>query len=110
MIGRRRLKLSLMESTVVWTEGSKNAETCALYTRKFECGFTDVVNVSSPSQRQLPGLDSTLGIIISWGAEFDELIFMAIRSRKNHLQPFVKLLGKFCNIVGGVEFGVFQLL
>ena len=99
-----------MESTVVWIEGSKNAETCALYAREFGCGFADIMSVSLPCQRQLSGLDSALGIVISWGAEFDELILMAIRSRKDLLQPFVELLGKFCNIVGGVEFGVLQLL
>ena len=30
---RRRLKLSLMESTMDWIEGSKNVETCALCAR-----------------------------------------------------------------------------
>ena len=104
LVGRRRLKLSLMESTVAWIEGSKNTETCALYARNFECRRINRAGVSSPSQRQPPGPDSTFGIIISRRAEFDVLIRITVRSRKDLLHPFVELLGKCCQIVGGVEF------
>ena len=110
LIGRRRLKLSLIESAVVWIEGSKDAETCALYARMFGHQFINAVGVGLPSQRQLPGLDSALGIIISPGAEFDVLILAVIRSRKDLLHPFVESLGKLCKVFGGVEFGFLQLL
>ena len=68
------------------------------------------MSVSSPSQRQLPGLDSTLGVIISWGAKLDVLVLIAAQRRKDLLHPFVELLGKRCKVVGGVEFRILQLL
>ena len=70
----------------------------------------NAVSVGLPSQRQLPGLDSALGIIISRGAEFDVLILAVIRSRKNLLHPHVEFLGKLCEVFEGVEFGIFQHL
>ena len=69
-----------------------------------------MLSVSLPSQCQLPGLDSALGIIISRGAKLDILVLMAAQRRKDFLQPFVELLGKCCKVVGGVEFGMLQLL
>ena len=99
-----------MESTVVWIEGSKSAETCALYARMFRHQFINTVRVNLPSQQQLPGLYSTFRIIISRGAKLDILVLMAAQWRKYFLQPFVELLGKCCQILGGVEFGMLQLL
>ena len=110
LVGRRRLKLSLIESTVDWIEGSKNTETCALYARNFESQRVNRATVSSPRQRQPPGPDSTVGIVISRGTKFDILIRIAVRSRKDLFHPLIKLLGKCCEVARGVEFGVLQLL
>ena len=70
---RRSLKLSLTESTVDRIEGSKNPETCVLCAGEYGRQFVNGVKVSLPSERQPPGLDSILGIIISKGAKFDIL-------------------------------------
>ena len=110
LVGRRRLKLSLIESTVDWIEGSKNTETCALYARKFQHRHIVGASVSLPSQRQPPGPDSIFGIIVSRGAKFDILVRITVRSRKDLFHPLVKLLGKSCEVARGVEFGVLQLL
>ena len=50
-VGSRSVKLSLMESTVDWIEGSKNVETCALYARMSQYQFINKVGVNLPSQR-----------------------------------------------------------
>ena len=63
-----------------------------------------------PSQRQPPGFDSAVRVIISRGAKFNELIRQGIRARKDLLYAFVELLGKRCQIFGGVEFGILQLV
>ena len=110
LMGRRRLKLSLIESTVDWIEGSKNPETCALCARMSRRKFVQKVSANLPSQCQLSGLDSTAGIIISRRAKLDILVRMAIRNRKDLLYPSVKLLGKCCQVLGGVEFRILQLL
>ena len=107
-MGRRRLKLSLIESTVDWIEGSKNPETCALCARSSGYQFVSKVSVSLPGQCQLPALDSTPGIVISRGAKFDVLIPMTIQSRKDLLHPFVELLRKRCQVLSGVEFRILQ--
>ena len=73
-VGRRRLKLSLIVSTVDRIEGSKDAATCALYAKMSRRGFINRVNVSLPSQRYFPGLDSVVGIIVSRRTKFDVLI------------------------------------
>ena len=103
LVGRRCIKLTLIESTVDWIEGSKNVETCALCARKLWCQFVSRVSVSLPGQCQPPALDSTVGIVISQGAKFDVLILMTIRRRKDLLYPFVKFLGKRCQVLGGIE-------
>ena len=108
LVGRRRLKLSLIESTVDWIEGSKNPETCALCARKFGCYFGSRVSVSLPSQYQFPALDSILGIMISWGAKFHVLIPTTVRRRKDLLYPFVELIGKRYQVLGGIELRMLQ--
>ena len=50
LVGRRRLKLSLMESTVDWIDGSKNPETSTLYARMSQRQFTHRLSASVPSQ------------------------------------------------------------
>ena len=68
------------------------------------------VSASLPSQPELPTLDSTFGVSFSRGEEFDVLIRVATRNRKGLLHPFVESLGKCCQVFGGVEFGMLQLL
>jgi len=109
-VGSRRLKLSLIVSTVDRIEGSKDAATCALYAKMSRRRFINRVSMSLPSQSYFPGLDSVVGIIVSRRAKFNVLICMAIRSRKDLLHPFVELPGKSCQVLRGVEFGIFQLL
>ena len=48
-VGSRSVKLSLMESTVDWIDGSKNSETSALCTRRFWSRFTDSVSAFTQS-------------------------------------------------------------
>jgi len=108
-MGRRRLKLFLIESTVDWIEGSKNLETCALDARKFGCKFGNRMGINLPGQCQPPGLDSTVGIVVSWGAKLDIMIRLTVRSRKGLLNTVIKPQGKRCQVIGGVEFGILQL-
>jgi len=61
-----------------------------------------------PCQRQFPGLDSALDIIIPRGPKSDVLSPLVIR--KELLYPFVKLPGKRIQVLGGVECGTPQLL
>ena len=49
LVGSRCVKLSLMESTVAWIDGSKNSETSALCARGFESKLTDSVSVFTQS-------------------------------------------------------------
>ena len=49
LVGSRWVKLSLIESTVDWIEGSKNSETSALCTKKFGCQFMNSVGVFTRS-------------------------------------------------------------
>jgi len=105
-VGSRRLKLSLIQSTVDWIEGSKHSETCALYARMSQRQFINRVSMSSPSQSYPPGLDSVVGIIVSRKSKFDVLICTAIRSREDPLHPFVELLGERCQVLRVVEFRV----
>ena len=76
----------------------------------FRHQFINTARVSLPGQQQLPSLDSTLGIIISQGAKLDILVLVAAQRRKDLLQSLVELLGECCQILGGVEFGMLQLL
>jgi hypothetical protein len=68
------------------------------------------MSISLPGQCQSPRLDSTAGIVVSQGAKFDEFIRITIRHRKHLLQPVIEPLGKRCQVLGGVEFGILQLL
>ena len=70
----------------------------------------DRVNGNLPGQRQPPGPDSTVGIIVSQGAKPDVLIRVTIRNRKHLLYPLVESLGKQRQVVGSVEFRIPQLL
>ena len=45
---RRRLKSSLIDSTVVRMEGSKNPATCALCARRFRCRFFNIMSTVLP--------------------------------------------------------------
>jgi len=110
LVGSRCVKLSLIESTVDWIDGSKNSETSSLCARKFGYQFINSVSVCLPCQCQPPGLDSSFRLIISRRPKLDVLIRFPIRSRKHLLYPFVKLLGKCCQVLAGVEFGILQLL
>ena len=109
-MGSLCVNLSLIEFTVDCTEGSKNPETCVLYTRGFRCQFISSVSARLPRQCQPPGLQSNVGIIVSWRPKLDVLIRMLIRSRKHLLHPFVELLRERCYVFGGVEFRILQLL
>jgi len=104
LVRRRRLKLSLIESTVDWIEGSKNSETCALCTRMSRSRFINRVGVNLPSQSYPPGLDSVVEIVVPRRTKFDVLICTATRSRKDLLHSFVKLLGERCQVFGVVKF------
>ena len=110
LVGRRCLKLSLIEFTVDWIEGSKNSETCALRARMSRSRFINKVSVNLPSQRYPPGLDSVVEIVVSRRTKFDVLICTATRGRKDLLHPFVELLGERCQVLGVVEFRIRQLL
>ena len=88
----------------------KNSETSALCTSKFGCQIISSVSLDLPSQSQPPGPDSAAGITISRGAKFDVLICVAIRHRKDLLHPFIEPLGKRFQVLGGVEFRMFQFL
>jgi hypothetical protein len=109
LLGRRRLKLSLMESAVDWIEGSKNFATSALYTGV--CGRRRIggASVSLPCQRQPSSPDPIVGIIVSWGTKSDVLVRGAVRNRKDLLHPLVEPLGKRREVFWGVEPGEFQL-
>jgi len=61
-----------------------------------------------PSQRQPPGSDSKVCIVIPLCAKFDVLRCLVIR--KDPLHSFVELLGKRCQVIGGIEFRTPQLL
>ena len=87
-------------------EGSKNPETCVLYAGGRECQFVNRVKVSLRSQRQPPGPDSILGIVIPWGAKSDILRWLVVR--KDLFYPVVKLLGKCRQVLGGVKLGTPQ--
>ena len=69
--------------------------------RRFRVRLIDGVGTRLPSQRQSPGLDSTVGVIVPRGAKFDVLSRLVVR--KYLLYPFVKPLGKRVQILGGVE-------
>ena len=101
LIVRRCLKLSLIESTVDWIEGSKNPETCVLYPQRFRGRFVGKAGTGIPSQHQPPGLDSIVGIIIPRGTKFEILRRLIIR--KDLLHPSVESLGEFFQILGSVE-------
>ena len=92
LIVRRCLKLSLIESTVDWIEGSKNPETCVLYAYWFRGRFVGEVCTGLPGQCQPPSFDSTTRIVIPRGAEFDVLSSLIIR--KDLLHSSVESLGK----------------
>lgn len=64
--------------------------------------------MSLPSQRQPPGPDSIIGIIIPRGAKHDVLSRLIIR--KDPLCPSVKLLGESVQVLGVVELGTSELL
>ena len=66
------------------------------------------MSLSLPSQHQSPSLDSTLGIGIPRRAKFDGL--RPLVTREDPLHAFVELLGKSCQVLGGVKFGTVQLL
>jgi len=74
------------------------------------CQIINGVSVSLPSQRQPPSSDPTVWIVVSWRAKFDVLICVAIRNRKDLFYAFVEPLGKCSQVLGGVEFGILQLL
>ena len=76
----------------------------------YRCQIVNGVSVSLPSQRQSPSPDPTVGIVVSWRAEFDVLICVAIRNRKDLLYAFIEPLGKSSQVLGGVEFGMLQLI
>ena len=85
-------------------------ETCALYAGMSRYQIINGVSASLPSQRQPPGSDPAVGIIVSWGTKFDVLIRVAIRNRKDLLYAIIEPLGKCCQVFGGVELGMLQLL
>ena len=68
-----------MQSTVDWIEGSKNPETCELYEWEFGCKFVNRVSENLPSQHELPGLDSILGVVIPRRTKLDILSRLIIR-------------------------------
>jgi len=110
LVGSFCVKLSLIESTVAWIDGSKNSETSFLCVRRLECQFINGVSERLPGQCQPPGLDSNLRVIISRRSKLDILIRILVRSREHLLHSFVKLLGKRCQVLGGVECRILQLL
>ena len=107
-LARRRLKSSLIDVTMDRMEGSKNPATCALCARTFRCRFVSRMSTDLPGQHQPPGLYSTLGIVIPCGAKFD--VLRRSVARKDSLHPFVESLAERCQVLGGVEFGIPQLL
>lgn len=60
-----------------------------------------------PRQCQLPGLDPIFRIVVSRGTKFNVVCRLVVR--KGLLYLFIKLLGKHCQIPGGVESGLSQL-
>jgi len=70
--------------------------------------FVDRVSANLPSQRQPPALYPISGIIIPQGAKSDELGCLVIREYLLH--TFIESLGKYCQILGGIEPGAPQLL
>lgn len=69
--------------------------------------LADRMSTGLPGQNQSPGLDSTSGVVIPRGGEFYILSRLVIR--KDHLHPFIELLGNRCQVLMGVEPGTPQL-
>ena len=98
-----------MESAVDWIEGSKNFATSALYAEVYGRRRIGRVNMSLPCQRQPPGPDPIVGVIVSWRTKSDVLVRGAVRNRKDLLHSFVEPLGERRQVFWGVEPGKSQL-
>ena len=86
--------------------GFEELTNCALYARTSQRQFINRLSVNLPSQRYPPNFDFIVEIVVSRRTKFDVLIRTAIRSRKDLLHPFVKLLGERCQVLGVVEFRI----